>query len=115
MYRTLRTSNIRKLHVQCDDISGKKSVNIPKASKKNIVSHASILFVLKEFISRTKGFVIKLYVVSSSFLTSPPNMRGDLTIAHKVICKEKTCIKSSIKKAYLLHWTDTHLELHIHT
>jgi hypothetical protein len=33
--------------------------------------------------------VIKLDVVSSSLLTSPPNMIGDLAIAHKVICEVK--------------------------
>lgn len=47
--------------------------------------HASALFALKEFISSIVGFVIRLYVVSSSFLASPPNMRGDLAMAHKVI------------------------------
>ncbi len=48
-----------------------------------------MLFELKEFISNRIGFVMSLYVVSSSFLTSPPNMRGDLAIDHKVICEYK--------------------------
>jgi hypothetical protein len=52
-------------------------------------THTSMLFELKEFISNRIGFVMSLYVVSSSFLTSPPNMRGDLAIDHKVICEYK--------------------------
>jgi hypothetical protein len=48
-----------------------------------------MLFELKEFISNRVGFVMRLYVVSSSFLTSPPNMRGDLAIDHRVICEDE--------------------------
>jgi hypothetical protein len=70
-------------------IHQKKTQLIFQRPLKEIVSHASILFVLKEFISRMKGLVIKLDVVSSSLLTSPPNMIGDLAIAHKVICEGK--------------------------
>ena len=51
--------------------------------------HTSMLFELKEFISNRVGFVMRLYVVSSSLLTSPPNMRGDLAIDHRVICDDE--------------------------
>lgn len=49
-------------------------------------SHTSILCELKELISRRVGFVIRPYVVGSIFRTSPPYIRGDFAIAHKVIC-----------------------------
>lgn len=49
-------------------------------------SHASLLFELYEFISSRVGFVMRLNVESSSFLISPPYMRGDLAMDHRVIC-----------------------------
>lgn len=52
------------------------------------VSLASLLFELKELISSTVGSVIIANVASSSFFISPPNMSGDLAIAHKVICRK---------------------------
>ena len=67
-------------------------------------AHASILFKLKEFISNRVGFVKRLYVAPSSFLTSPPNMRGDLAIDHKVICKNK---KDKVKIECLVILRDT--------
>ena len=67
-------------------------------------THASMLFELKEFISNRIGFVKRLYVVSSSFLRSPPNMRGDLDIDHKVICENK---KDKVKIECLVILRDT--------
>ena len=52
-------------------------------------THASMLPELKEFISNKTAFVMRPYVALSRFLTSPPNMRGDLAIDHNVICKTK--------------------------
>ena len=52
-------------------------------------THASMLPELKEFISNKTAFVMRSYVALSRFLTSPPNMRGDLAIDHKVTCENK--------------------------
>ena len=52
-------------------------------------SHASILFELKKLIYSRVGFVIRSYVVGSIFRKSPPYIRGDFAIDHKVICETK--------------------------
>lgn len=48
-----------------------------------------MLFELNQFISKMVGSVMRLYVLSSSFLTSPPNMKGDLAMDHRVTCDDK--------------------------
>ena len=67
-------------------------------------THTSMLFELKEFISSTISFVMRSYVALSRFLTSPPNMRGDLAIDHKVICENK---KDKVKLECLVILRDT--------
>lgn len=45
----------------------------------------SLLFELKAFMSNRVGLLMSPNVQLSSFLISPPNMRGDLAMAHNVI------------------------------
>lgn len=51
-------------------------------------SLASLLFKLKELISSRVGSVIILNVKGSIFRKSPPYIRGDFAIAHRVICEK---------------------------
>lgn len=90
---TIGTSNIRKLYRQQNYMLCWYSdkVHVFHNHKDYMGTHASMLFELKEFISNRVGFVMRLYVASSSCLTSPPNMRGDLAIDHRVICEDKIC------------------------
>ena len=83
---TIHTCDIRKLPM----LQKKYDINlrniIPSIPKKTDGSHASMLFELKELISKRVGFVITSYVLGSIFRTSPPCIRGDFAIDHRVIC-----------------------------
>lgn len=46
-----------------------------------------MLLELNQLISNRVGFVRRLNVEASSFLISPPKMRGDLTMDHRVTCQ----------------------------
>ena len=89
---TIRRSNIRKLYKQVNSILCcylDKAYFSWETTEDYRDTHASMLFELKEFISKMVGFVKRLYVCSSSFLASPPYIRGDLAIDHNVTCENK--------------------------
>lgn len=47
-----------------------------------------MLFELNQLISNRVGFVRRPSVASSSFLISPPKIRGDLAMDHRVTCQK---------------------------